>query len=117
MWCVVGFENIEALEFLVENRYWLEFLRLDHLRLEPILDLVLFHLFKILMVIVEMSIQLQQRYLQLSAIAFVGVCRHTISSLHIGQTSLELAAATAALSPTPWSRDILELRSCGSSDC
>ena len=58
-WCVVRFENIEALKLLVENRQWLEFLRLDHLRLEPILDLVLFYLFKVLVIVVEMSIQLQ----------------------------------------------------------
>lgn len=37
----------------------------------------------------------------------------TISSLHIGQASLADAAsaAAAALSPSLWSRDILELRS------
>ena len=37
----------------------------------------------------------------------------TISSLHIGQASLVEAdkVATAALSPSLWSREILELRS------
>ncbi len=37
-----------------------------------------------------------------------------MSSLHIGQASLESAAVAAAFPPSLWSSEILELMSCGS---
>lgn len=65
--------------------------------------------------VIKMSVQLQQRNLMLCqcvALLMLGA-NLTISSLHIGQTSrVEAArAAAAALSPSLWSREILELRS------
>ena len=55
---IVGFKNIKALEFLIEDRKGLKSLGFHHLRLEPILDFILFNLFEVLVIIVEMSIQL-----------------------------------------------------------
>ena len=53
--CIVGFKDIEALEFLVYDCKWLEFLRFDHLLVKPILNFILFDLWQFLMGIVEMS--------------------------------------------------------------
>jgi hypothetical protein len=52
---VVRFEYVEALEFLVQNCERLEFLRLLHLRLKPVLDFILLFFHKVLMIIIEMS--------------------------------------------------------------
>jgi hypothetical protein len=52
---VVGFEDVEALELLVQDGEGLELLRLLHLRLEPVLDLILLFDDEVLVVIVEVS--------------------------------------------------------------
>ena len=52
---LIGFEDIEPLELLIEDRQWLELLRFDHLCLEPILDFILLHLLQTLVVIVKVS--------------------------------------------------------------
>jgi hypothetical protein len=52
---VVGFEDVEALELLVQDCEGLELLCLFHLLLEPVLDLILLLLDEVLVVIVEMS--------------------------------------------------------------
>jgi hypothetical protein len=52
---VVGFEYVKALELLVQDGKWLELLRLLHLRLEPVLDLILLFFYQVLVVVVEMS--------------------------------------------------------------
>lgn len=57
---IVGFEHVEALELLVQDCQWLELLRLLHLQLEPVLDLVLLLLDQVLVVVVEMAVELQQ---------------------------------------------------------
>lgn len=51
----VRFEDVEAFQLLVQDGERLEFLRLDHLFLEPVLDLVLLLLDEVLVVVVEMS--------------------------------------------------------------
>jgi hypothetical protein len=48
----VGFEDVEAFELLVQYGERLELLRLDHLLLEPVLDLILLFLDEVLVVIV-----------------------------------------------------------------
>jgi hypothetical protein len=55
----VRFEDIEAFEFLVYNCQWLELLCLDNLFVEPILDFVLLYFGQFLVIVVEMSIELQ----------------------------------------------------------
>jgi hypothetical protein len=52
---IVGFEDIEALEFLIQHSKGLEAFGLLHLCLEPVLDLILFFFDEVLVVIVEMS--------------------------------------------------------------
>jgi hypothetical protein len=52
---VVGFEDVEALELLVQDGEGLELLRLLHLRLEPVLDLILLFDDEVLVVVVEVS--------------------------------------------------------------
>lgn len=52
---VVGLEDIEAFKFLVEDGEGLELLGLVHLRLEPILDLVLLFDNQVLVRVVEVS--------------------------------------------------------------
>ena len=52
---VVGFEDVEAFQLLVQDCEWLELLCLLHLRLEPVLDLVLLFLDEVLVVVIEMS--------------------------------------------------------------
>ena len=54
---IIRFEDIKALELLIEDRQWLEPLSLNHLALEPVFDFILFQLFKIFVVIVEVSRQ------------------------------------------------------------
>jgi hypothetical protein len=54
----VRFEDIEAFQLLVQYGERLELLRLDHLLLEPVLNLILLFLNKVLVVVVEMSVQL-----------------------------------------------------------
>jgi hypothetical protein len=51
----VRFEDVEAFELLVQDGERLELLRLDHLLLEPILDLILLFLDEVLVVVIEMS--------------------------------------------------------------
>lgn len=58
---VVRLEDIEAFEFLVEDGEGLKLLGLVHLRLEPILDLVLLLDNQVLVRVVEVSVKLQQR--------------------------------------------------------
>ena len=55
---IIGLEDVNALQLLIEHSQWLELLCLDHLFLEPIFDLVLFFFFNFFVYIVEMSIQL-----------------------------------------------------------
>jgi hypothetical protein len=52
---IVGFEDIEALELLVQDGEGLELLRLLHLRLKPVLDLILLFDDEVLVVVVEVS--------------------------------------------------------------
>lgn len=52
---VVGFEDVEALKLLVQDGQRLKLLCLLHLRLEPVLHLILLLLDEVLVVIVEMS--------------------------------------------------------------
>jgi hypothetical protein len=54
---VVGLEDVEALQLLVEDGEGLELLRLGHLHLEPRLDLVLLLLDQVLVVVVEVSVE------------------------------------------------------------
>ena len=54
-WRAVRFEDVKPLEFLVQYGERLEFLRLDHLLLEPILDFVLLFFDEILVIIVKMA--------------------------------------------------------------
>ena len=49
---IIGLEHIKALELLVEDGKWLKPLGLYHLRLEPVLDLVLLDFFKVLVGVV-----------------------------------------------------------------
>jgi hypothetical protein len=42
---MIRLEHIQSLQFLIKYGQWLEFLRLDHLLLEPIFDFVLLFLF------------------------------------------------------------------------
>lgn len=56
----VGLEDVEALEFLVEDGERLEALCLFHLVLEPVLDLVLLDVLQVLVVVVEVPVELQQ---------------------------------------------------------
>lgn len=51
----VGFEDVEALQLLVQDGEGLELLGLDHLLLEPVLDLILLFFDQVLVVVVEMS--------------------------------------------------------------
>ncbi|KAG0646149.1 Precorrin-2 dehydrogenase [Hyphodiscus hymeniophilus] len=90
---IIRFEDIKTFEFLIYDCQWLEFLRFDHLLVEPILDFVLFNFREFLVGIIEMSGDMKAP---------------TISSLQIGQTNLELAAVTAG---PPLSKDTLELKS------
>jgi hypothetical protein len=53
---VVGFEDVEAFQLLVQHCKRLELLGLFHLRLEPVLDLILLFLDEVLVVVVEMSV-------------------------------------------------------------
>lgn len=55
----VGLEDVEAAQFLVDDREWLEFLGLEHLLVEPCLDFVLLHFRQLLVGIVNVSVQLQ----------------------------------------------------------
>ena len=57
--CIVGLEDVEALELLVENSEGLKFFGLDHLLLEPILDLILLDLFEVFVVVIEVSLLCQ----------------------------------------------------------
>jgi hypothetical protein len=57
---VVGFEDVEAFEFLIEDCQGLELLCLLHLRLEPVLDFILLLLDEILVVVVEMSMRVRR---------------------------------------------------------
>lgn len=52
---IVGFEHLEPSQLLIEDRERLELLRFCHLLLEPSLDLVLFHLFQIGVIIIDVS--------------------------------------------------------------
>jgi hypothetical protein len=52
---VVGLEDVETLELLVQDSERLELLCLLHLRLEPVLDLILLFLDEVLVVVVEVS--------------------------------------------------------------
>ena len=128
----VRLENIKTFQLLIEDCKGLKFFGLDHLRLEPVLNLILLDLFQVFVVIVEMPladsvslqlkclavipVELQQRHL----VPNVRVCTIegslpslTISSLHIGHASLELAAAeVATLMCSLFSSDILDLMSC-----
>lgn len=52
---IVGFEDVESFELLVQDGEGLELLRLVHLRLEPVLDLILLLDYQVLVVVVEMS--------------------------------------------------------------
>ena len=52
---IVGFEYLEASQLLIEDGEWLKLLRSCHLLFEPSLDLILLHLFKIGVIIVDVS--------------------------------------------------------------
>jgi hypothetical protein len=54
---LVRFEYIQTFQLLVYDCQRLEFLRLDDLLVEPILDLILLYLWEFLVIIVEMSIK------------------------------------------------------------
>lgn len=54
-WSIIRLENIQILEFLVQNRQRLESLGFDHLRLKPILDFVLLYFFEVFVIVVKMS--------------------------------------------------------------
>lgn len=51
----VRFEDVEAFELLIQYGKRLKLLRLDHLLLEPVLNLILLFLDEVLVVIVQMS--------------------------------------------------------------
>lgn len=52
---VVGFEYVEAFQFLVQDGQRLKLFCLLHLGLEPVLDLILLFFDEVLVVVVEMS--------------------------------------------------------------
>jgi hypothetical protein len=52
---VVGFEHVKTFQLLVQHCQRLELLCLLHLRLEPVLDLILLFFDEVLVVVVEMS--------------------------------------------------------------
>ena len=52
---LIGLEDIEALELLIENSQRLKFLSFDHLCFEPILDFILLDLLEILVIVVKVS--------------------------------------------------------------
>lgn len=56
-WCgrIVGLEDVESFELLVQDCKGLKLLRFLHLLLEPVLDLILLLLYEVLVVVVEMS--------------------------------------------------------------
>lgn len=56
---VIGLEDIDALQLLIEHSQRLKLLRLDHLFLKPILDFILPFFLDLLVGIIEMSVQLQ----------------------------------------------------------
>jgi hypothetical protein len=120
---VVGFEDVEAFELLVQNGEWLELLCLLHLRLEPVLDFILLLFDEVLVVVVEMSMNIRLEKAESECGSDLFSCssvtchisnmyiqgRHqppTISSLHIGHTSL-LDALAAAFSLGPSSTLLL----------
>jgi hypothetical protein len=52
---IVGFEYVKTLQLLVQYSKRLELLRLVHLRLEPVLDLILLLHYQVLVIVVKMS--------------------------------------------------------------
>jgi len=114
---VVRFKHVKTLELLVQNRKRLELLCLAHLRLEPVLDLVLLFFDQVLVVVVEVSDMVRRSMIEVGSRGTCSVAavspaisaqrghvgrRHqpTISSEHIGHTS-RLDALAAALSLGP----------------
>lgn len=56
-WRIVGFEYIQAFEFLVQHRERLELLRLVHLHFKPVLDFILLYFLEVGVGIVQMSMR------------------------------------------------------------
>lgn len=54
----IGFENLEPTELLVDDSQGLESLRLQHLLIEPVLDLVLSRLGELLVDVIDVSVEL-----------------------------------------------------------
>lgn len=96
---VIRIEDVELLQFLVEDRERLKLLRLHHLRFEPCLDFVLLHGLEMFVCVVEMAIQLQQCDLWLCSATrqVLSARRPTMSSSQMGQTR-RAGAGTTALS-------------------
>jgi hypothetical protein len=126
---VICFEDIQAFELLIENSKWLKALCFDHLCLEPVFDFILPLILEISVCIIKVSRGVSAAvssrsntthrfncskvsYADVSWKQGYGLDRLTISSLHIGQASLELAGfATLAADKSPLSSDILDVRS------
>jgi hypothetical protein len=57
---LIRFEDIQILEFLIEDGQRLKALGFDHLGLEPILDFILLDLLQIFVVVVQMPNHLEE---------------------------------------------------------
>lgn len=132
---LIGFEYIQALQLLIEDCKRLKSFGLFHLNPEPVLHLVLPIIFEIPMYVIEvpgsalitaneMSVVMNTYSVVIMSPRAVSnrqnsasLQYHTISSLQIGQASCAPVAAGAAdIEVLPFSKDILEVRSCVSSD-
>ncbi len=58
---MIRLEDVQTLEFLVQDSQGLELLRLEHLLLKPVFDLILLFLFNLFVCVIQMPVQLQQR--------------------------------------------------------
>lgn len=55
---MIRLKNVQTLEFLVQDSQGLELLRLEHLLLEPVFDLILLFFFDLFMCIIQVPVQL-----------------------------------------------------------
>lgn len=56
---IVRLEDIQTLELLIQNSEGLKTFCFDHLCLEPVFNFILLDLFQVLVVVIQMSIELQ----------------------------------------------------------
>jgi hypothetical protein len=114
----VGLEDIEALQFLIQDCERLEASRLLHLGFKPIFDFILSVVFQVLVYVIKVSAEHINRRPRASSLhgtidSYLFSCSNvTISSLQIGQASCAPAAAGGAGMEVPTlSREIREVRS------